>query len=233
MKNSITQEEYEGLGTIVKQPQNQTRNRSHFQKSSEFTFVGRKTAQAQSPHENLVNYPADMICSSRQSIIVNPLTDVNPTSTTKKQNVQRDMSRLNSRDCENGTVRNLSAANGKMESWHGNNYGDSRRVNQKQVNYHPRKMHNIEEEFGEPYNEFDESQQVQQYYDTNNFSQNLQGMNSQYENDQEYEYEFNIENIKILHQENMELQTISNDLANENQVLKNLIMTSLQCKPKF
>ena len=67
-----------------------TRNRNHFQKSSEFTFVGQRLAQ--SPHENCgTQYPWDLISSSRQSIILNPLTDVNPTSTTKKSVARNTM----------------------------------------------------------------------------------------------------------------------------------------------
>ena len=75
--------------------QNQmTRNRNHFQKSSEFTFVGQRLAQ--SPHENWgTQQVCDLTSMSRQSIILNPLTDVNPTSTTKKSNAGRNISYIN------------------------------------------------------------------------------------------------------------------------------------------
>ena len=88
--HNISQEEYDHINNAMHQKQNQTRNKNHFQKSSEFTFVGCKTAE--SPHNHL-NMPqqTEFVSSSRQSIVLNPLTDVNLTSTKKKQNQQRNI----------------------------------------------------------------------------------------------------------------------------------------------
>ena len=91
IKNNVSQEDYELINNAVNPIQRDTftRNKGHFQKSSEFTFVGRKMNH--SPNDNMLQRKnrAEAVCSSRQSMIMNPLTDVNVTSTTKKQHVQK------------------------------------------------------------------------------------------------------------------------------------------------
>lgn len=74
-------------------------------KSSEFTFVGRKPNYSPNENMGLRQNRSEMVWSSRQSIVVNPLTDVNVTSTTKKQNIERnfnDPQRMANIEEENG-----------------------------------------------------------------------------------------------------------------------------------
>lgn len=177
IKNSISQEEYESINNAFgnKIRESNTRNRNNIQKSSEFTFVGRKVNQ--SPHDNLTNRNGDFIHSTRQSIILNPLTDVNVTSTTKKQNYQRNFNE-------------------------------------------PQRMNNIEEERNTPQNEFEESQNLPQYYETDAFSQQNLNDNFNQANEQDA---YTSEEIQKTIKQNYILNNFLEAMTSENQNMREIL----------
>lgn len=84
--NKPIPQEYAPLNQLV--PKHNQNTRNNVQRSSEFTFVGNKRV-SRSPNEHLAQ--ADAVCSSRQSMTMNPLIEENTVSTTKKQpNIHRE-----------------------------------------------------------------------------------------------------------------------------------------------
>ncbi|CAI2363554.1 unnamed protein product [Moneuplotes crassus] len=134
VQTSISPEDYESINHAFNSHQiENTRNRGHIMKSSEFTFVGRRNHH--SPNENLPlrQNQTEMISSTRQSIILNPLTDVNVTSTTKKQNVQKNLnnpSRMANIEEEGTPLHNLDESHNMPQ------YLETDTFNQQNFNQH-------------------------------------------------------------------------------------------------
>jgi hypothetical protein len=177
IKNSILQEEYESINNAFNnQNRDNTLNRNNVQKSSEFTFVGRRVSQ--SPHDNLGHRNGDMVSSTRQSIFLNPLTDVNVTSTAKKQNFQRHFNE-------------------------------------------PQRMNNIEEEQNTPQNEFEDSRNIGQYYETEAFSQ--QNLNDNFNEANEQDANYTNEEIQEAIDQNYVLNNFLQAMTSENQNMRELL----------